>query len=61
MTGTLRKQADEWRLENSDGNVIQQGTYPLVEDTAFIENAAAELNNWQYHDKPYDVVDERGE
>ena len=59
MTGTLRKQDSGWILEDSDGKKMDNGDYPLVEDSQFIETAAETLDNWTYHHKPYDVVDER--
>ena len=56
----LRLLDDEWVLEDSDGEIVGSGDYPLKENTEFIENAAELLNNWQYHRQPYQRVDERG-
>ena len=59
MKGTLRKTDDGWILEESDGTELDSGDWPLTEDAEFIEEAAEKLDNWNYHNRPYQVIDER--
>jgi len=58
MKGVLKKQSDGWVLESDSGKTVDSGGYPLVQDDDFIESAAGKLDNWKYHSKPYNVVDD---
>lgn len=59
MKGLLKLTTDGWQLEDSSGEVVSSGVYPLIEDGEFIEDAAEALDHWKYHSTPYEKVDER--
>ena len=59
MKATLRLTDDGWVLENSDGDTVDSGAYPLRETDDFVESAAKKLDFWRYHKQPYNRIDER--
>ena len=59
MKEQLVKKDDGWELVDSNGNVVESGSYPLRQDSEFIEMAAESLENWNYHQLPYEVKDQR--
>ena len=50
---------NKWVIEYEGESL--EGDYPIRHDSEFAEMVANEFNFWSYDDKPYEIVDERGD